>query len=48
MPEVYSIPERPHPQTSWVRRNIIDAAPLWLQLFRSAVTNVRISGVRSP
>jgi hypothetical protein len=48
MPEFYSFAERPGSQTSWVRRNIIEAAPLWLQLFRSALSNVRISGVRSP
>jgi hypothetical protein len=33
---------------SWWRRNVVEAAPLWAQLFRSALANVRISGVRSP
>ena len=33
---------------SWWRRNVVEAAPLWVQLFRSALANVRISGVRSP
>jgi len=30
-------------EASWIRRNLIDAAPQWLQLLRSALANVRIS-----
>ena len=30
-------------QVSWIRRNVIDVAPQWLQLLRSALANVRIS-----
>ncbi|MGA2520384.1 MAG: hypothetical protein ABSG81_06135 [Acidimicrobiales bacterium] len=25
---------------SWIRRNVIDAAPLWIQFLRSALANV--------
>ncbi len=26
--------------TTWIRRNLVDAAPLWAQLYRSARANV--------
>ena len=26
---------------SWIRRNVIHAAPMWVQLYRTAVANVR-------
>ena len=33
---------RPWALTTWIRRNLIDAAPLWAQLYRSARANVRV------
>jgi len=27
---------------AWIRQNVIDVAPLWIQFYRSAVTNVRV------
>jgi len=28
--------------SAWIRHNVIDVAPLWVQLYRSALANVRI------
>lgn len=36
------IEPRPWALTTWIRRNLVDAAPLWAQLYRSARANVRI------
>jgi hypothetical protein len=40
--DIQSIGESPRPVPSWIRRNVINAAPLWIQLYRSALANVRI------
>jgi hypothetical protein len=34
---------RQRPLSKWIRRNVIEAGPLWGQLLRDAVTNVRIN-----
>ncbi len=34
------VPADAKPVNSWIRRNVIDAAPLWIQLLRSALANV--------
>ena len=42
MPDVQSIGKSPRSVASWIRQNVIDVAPLWIQLYRSALANVRI------
>ena len=42
MRDVQYIGTSPRPVPSWIRRNVIDVAPLWIQFFRSALANVRI------
>jgi len=38
-----AIGKRRRPVASWVRQNVIEAAPLWLQLLRSALEHVTVS-----
>ena len=40
--ESLSINEWSWSVSAWIRRNVIDAAPLWAQLYRSARANVRV------
>ena len=42
MREMHPIGRRPRSVPSWIRQNVIDAAPLWIQFYRSALANVRI------
>jgi hypothetical protein len=42
MRDIQSIGKSPRSVPAWIRQNVIDAVPLWIQFFRSAVANVRI------
>jgi hypothetical protein len=41
MVERHSIGKNSSPIASWIQQNVIDAAPQWMQLLRSALANVR-------
>jgi len=41
MAERHPVGNSPNPVTSWIQQNVVDAAPMWIQLLRSAVANVR-------
>jgi hypothetical protein len=32
----------PRSVSSWIRQNVIEAAPLWLRFYRTACANVRV------
>jgi hypothetical protein len=37
-----STESKPGSVQTWIRQNVIDVAPLWIQFYRSAVANVRV------
>jgi len=41
MVERHSIGKSSSPIASWIQQNVIDVAPQWMQLLRSALANVR-------
>ncbi len=42
MRDIQSMGEGARSVPAWIRQNVIDAAPLWIQFYRSALANVRI------
>jgi len=42
MRDVESPGTRPRPLATWIRHNLIDAAPLWAEFYRSVLANVGI------
>jgi len=42
MEQRHEFRKRRRPVSRWIRHNVIEAGPLWGQLLRDAVANVRI------
>jgi len=42
MRDSQSVGEAPRSIALWIRKNVIEVAPLWIQFYRSALSNVRI------
>ncbi len=42
MRDAASSGRRPRSLATWIRHNVIEAAPLWAELYRSVLANVRI------